>query len=164
MMNENAFFKIIATTLAHTSLENDLVFDEFLIQQLAQKKDTEIAQFHLRLSALRKKLDTFEINKVARKLEYYSSREVYNRFCNGIIASGKDFYRKSTEDKDFLIKKAEKNPSELKRLYYEGFNLVSSAAFYEKKGIDADWDSFLRNEKRLLEIQSKAGKDQELEK
>ena len=164
MMNEETFFKIIASTLTHTSLENDIAYDTFLIQQLTQKKDSEIAQFHLRLLSLQKTLDTFEINKVARKLGFYSSREVYNRFCNGIIASGKYFYKQSMGDKDFLMTKLEKNPSELKQLYYEGFSLVSSAAFYEKKGIDANWDSFLRNEKRLLELQTKEEKNQELER
>ena len=162
MMNEDTFFKIIKRTLSYTSLEDTIAFDEFLIQQLAQKTEKEIVQFHLRFLALRKRVDIFEVTKVAQRLSYNSSREVYNRFCNGIIASGKEFYDKTKQGKGFLEKKLDNNPSELKHLYYEGFGLVAAAAFYEKKGIAADWDAFLRNERRLLEVQSKKGNDQEL--
>lgn len=164
MMNENTFFEIIETTLRHTSFENIIRYDELLVQQLEQKTDKEIAQFHLRFLKLRRELDTFENHKVAEKLEYDTSREVFNRFCNGIIASGKDFYNQSKEGKDFLIHKAEKNPTELKHLYYEGLSLVSSAAYYGKKGLDADWDSFLKNEKRISELEYHKKHTNELER
>jgi hypothetical protein len=164
MINENTFFEIIETTLAYTSFENLIEYDEFLIKQLEQKTNNEIAQFHLRFLQLRRELDTFENNKVARKLGYDTSRQVFNRFCNGIIASGKDFYNQSKEGKYFLSHKMEKNPRELKRLYYEGLSMVSSAAYFEKEGLDADWDSFLRNVKRVAELEHQKKHTNELER
>jgi hypothetical protein len=164
MMNQDIFFKIIDKVLKKTSIENILHYDEVLIKELMQKQNKEIAQFHLCLLELRRKLDTFEINKVARSMDFASSREVFNRFCNGIIASGQDFYNKSKEETGFLIHKLQENSTELKHLYYEGLSLVSSAAFYEKNGLGADWDGYLRNEKRLLEVQVKNEKSQELER
>ena len=113
---------------------------------------------------LRRELDTFEINKVARKLDLAPNREIFNRFCNGIIASGEDFNKKAKEGNVFFETKLQNNPEEIKQLYYEGLSLVSSAAYYDKKGLDADWDLLLRNEKRHLELKQQLNNKDELER
>ena len=163
-MDKNTFFEIIEAVLMHTPFENIVEYDKFLIQQLKQKRVEEIAQFHLCFLKLRSKLDTFENHKIAMKLRYDTSREVFNRFCNAIIASGKDFYNLSKEGKGFLEAKLQNNPEEIKQLYYEGLSLVSSAAYYDKRVLDADWDLLLRNEKRRLELEQQIHNKDELER
>lgn len=163
-MNKKAFFKIIEKTLEQVPFKDIINYDEILLKELAKKTDKEIAQFHISLNQIRRELDNFEVNKVASALDLNTSREVFNRFCNGIIASGEKFYTKIREEKGFLESKLQNDPNELKKLYYEGFGLVSSAAFYDKNGLDADWDSFLKNEKRLLEISFKKNQTNDLER
>lgn len=111
-----------------------------------------------------RELDTFEINKVARSLDLAPNREIFNRFCNGIIASGEYFYNQVKEWKGFLEAKLQNNPDEIKQLYYEGLSLVSSAAYYDKKGLDADWDLLLHKEKRRVELEQQVHNKDELER
>lgn len=164
MTNTKTFFQTINNTLQQTPFEDILNYDEILIKELTQKTDSEIARFHLCMLNLRRELDTFEINKVARKLNLAPNREIFNRFCNGIIASGEDFYNQAKEGKGFLEAKLKNNTEEIKQLYYEGLGLVSSAAYYDKRGLDADWDLLLRNEKRHLELEQKVNNRDELER
>lgn len=164
MMNKNTFFNTIEKTLKQTPFEDIINYDKALIKELRKKTNSEIAQFHLCMLELRRELDTFEINKVARSQGLAPNREIFNRFCNGIIASGKYFYDQAKEGKGFLEAKLQNNPEEIKQLYYEGLNLVSSAAYYEKKGLDADWDVLLRNEKRRFELEQQVHNKDELER
>ena len=164
MINKTTFFNIIDKTLKQTPFQNIINYDEVLIKELRKKTDSEIAQFHLCMLKLRRELDTFEINKVARKLDLAPNREIFNRFCNGIIASGEDFYNQAKEGNVFFETKLQNNPEEIKQLYYEGLSLVSSAAYYDKKGLDADWDLLLRNEKRHLELKQQLNNKDELER
>ena len=164
MMNKNRFFNTIEKTLEQKSFEDIINYDKALIKELRKKTNSEIAQFYLCMLELRRELDTFEIIKVARSLDLAPHREIFNRFCNGIIASGKDFYNQAKEGKGFLETKLQNNPEEIKQLYYEGLSLVSSAAFYENKGLDADWDLLLRNEKRRLELEQQVHNKDEIER
>lgn len=160
MMNKNIFFN----TIEKTPFEDIINYDETLIKELRKKTNSEIAQFHLCMLELRRELDTFEINKVARSQGLAPNREIFNRFCNGIIASGEEFYNQAKEGKGFLETKLQNNPEEIKQLYYEGLSLVSSAAYYNKKGLDADWDVLLRNEKRRVELEQQVHNKSELER
>ncbi|WP_292942840.1 DUF4240 domain-containing protein [Olleya sp. UBA1516] len=164
MMNKITFFKTIKKALEQTPFEDIINYDERLIIELKTKTNSEIAQFHLCMLELRRELDTFEINKVARSLDLAPNREIFNRFCNGIIASGEEFYDQAKEGKGFLETKLHNNPEEIKQLYYEGLSLVSSAAYYDKKGLDADWDVLLRNEKRRQELEQQVHNKSELER
>lgn len=164
MMNKNTFFQTIEKTLEQTPFDDIINYDEKLIKEIKKKTNSEIAQFHLCMLELRRELDTFEINKVARSLDLAPSREIFNRFCNGIIASGKDFYDRAKEGKGFLETKLQNNPKEIRQLYYEGLSLVSSAAYYDKKGLDSDWDLLLRNEKRRQELEQQVNNKDELER
>ena len=164
MMNKTTFFNTIEKTLEQTPFEDIINYDETLIKELRKKTNSEIAQFHLCMLELRRELDTFEIIKVARSLDLAPHREIFNRFCNGIIASGKDFYNQAKEGKGFLETKLQNNPEEIKQLYYEGLSLVSSAAYYDKKGLDADWDLLLRNEKRRWELEQQVHNKDEIER
>ena len=164
MMNKNRFFNTIEKTLEQKSFEDIINYDKALIKELRKKTNSEIAQFHLCMLELRRELDTFETNKVARALDLAPHREIFNRFCNGIIASGKDFYNQVKEGKGFLETKLQINPEEIKQLYYEGLGLVSSAAYYDKNGLDADWDLLLRNEKRRQELKQQVHNKDEIER
>lgn len=164
MMNKNTFFNTIEKVLEQTPFEDIINYDETLIKELKKKTNSEIAQFHLCMLELRRELDTFEINKVSRSLDLAPNREIFNRFCNGIIASGEEFYNQVKEGKGFLETKLQNNPEEIMQLYYEGLSLVSSAAYYDKKGLDADWDLLLRNEKRRMELEQQVHNKDELER
>lgn len=153
MMNKNRFWELIDLTLANGSLEDTIEYDSFLINQLKQEDVQTIVGFHLRLLELRKALDNFEVTEVAMKLGYYGSREVFNRFCNGIIASGKDFYNQAKDQNGMLKEVLASNSEKLKFCYYEGFSLTTSAAFYEKVGFDKDWDMVLHRYKELVKPQ-----------
>ena len=119
MMNKITFFKTIEKTLEQTTFEDIINYDEMLIKELKNKTNSEIAQFHMCMLELRRGLDTFEIIKVASSLDLAPNREIFNRFCNGIIASGKDFYIQTKEGKGFLETKLQNNPEDIKQLYYE---------------------------------------------
>ncbi|MFC5044110.1 DUF4240 domain-containing protein [Aquimarina hainanensis] len=149
MINENKFWKLIATTLTNSSLENIIEYDSFLINHLKKEEVQTIVGFHLRLLELRKALDNFEVIKVAMDLGYYTSREVFNRFCNGIIASGKNIYTQAKNQNGMLIAMLANNPERLRTYYYEGFSLIASASFYEKVGLDKDWDMVLCSYKEM---------------
>ncbi|MDG5490602.1 DUF4240 domain-containing protein [Psychroserpens sp. SPM9] len=162
MMKEQQFWDIIQTTLEHSTLEDDMAYDEFLAKELVKEQVKDIAGFQLRLLELRRTLDSFEVIKTAQELGYYPSREVFNRFCNGIVASGKTFYNNVKNNPEFIKTLLKEEPVKLRYCYYEGFSLIAPNVFHEKKGYDADWVSALKNAQRLSELNK--GKDHDSEK
>jgi hypothetical protein len=152
MMEEQKFWDIIETTLGHSTLEDDIAYDEFLHNQLMQKQVKDIIGFQLRLIELRRGLDSFEVIKTAHELNYYPSREVFNRFCNGLVASGREFYYKVKDKPGHILKLLEEDPKRLRYCYYEGFSLIAPNVFYEKEGHDADILLALANQNRISEL------------
>lgn len=152
MMEQQEFWDIIETTLEQATLEDDIAYDEFLAKELKQKQVKDIVGFQLRLIELRRRLDTFEVIKTAVELNYYPSREVFNRFCNGIVASGKDFYYKVKDKPGYILELLEQDPKKLKNCYYEGFSLIAPNVYYEKEGHDADMILALSSRDRISEL------------
>jgi len=159
MMEELKFWDIIETTLKHHTLEDDIAYDEFLHDQLMKEQSKDVIGFQLRLIELRRRLDTFEIIKTARELNYYPSREVFNRFCNGIVASGKEFYYKVKDKPGYILKLLEKDPKKLKYCYYEGFSLIATNVHYEKEGHDADMILALSGLDRMSQLKKEKDAD-----
>ncbi|MCK8479056.1 DUF4240 domain-containing protein [Psychroserpens algicola] len=164
MMEEQQFWDIIDMNLKHHTLEDDIAYDEFLHDQLKKEQVRDVIGFQLRLIELRRVLDSFEVIKTAQELAYYSSREVFNRFCNGIVASGKSFYYKVKDDPEFIKTLLKEEPIKLRYCYYEGFSLIAPNVFHEKEGNDADWVSALKNAQRLSELNNNKGYDSEMDR
>ncbi|WP_299223837.1 DUF4240 domain-containing protein [uncultured Psychroserpens sp.] len=163
MTEEQQFWDVIEMTLKHHTLEDDIAYDEFLHDQLKKKQVKDVVGFQLRLIELRRTLDSFEIIKTAQVLGFYSSREVFNRFCNGIVASGKSFYYNVKDNPEFIKTLLKEEPVNLRYCYYEGFSLIAPNVFHEKEGNDADWVSALKNTQRLSELNKDKAYDSEMD-
>lgn len=133
MTSEKEFWEII-----EASLNNDEVIvgsieqDEALIQILETKTIDELVGFQLRLLSLRDGLSKKHLRVIAEKLEYNGHLDVFDRFKNGIIASGKVFYYQAKDNAELLEGLLKTNPQILKNCYYEGLGLIASAVFYDK--------------------------------
>lgn len=164
MISENTFWELIEKSNTYSSEVGSIEQDNFLINEFDKKSIDEMIQFQIHLLKLRKELDLFETIRTTRILEYNTSRDTFERFYNGIIASGKEFYYKAKNDYTFLRNLLETNPDKLQHCYYEGFSQVAPAAFYTKTDFKGDWDKvFEKNKKEMTEQQILELKDTKLD-
>lgn len=164
MMSEKTFWEIIQSSIQHAKVVGTIEQDEYLIQTLEKKTLDHVVGFQLRLLKLRQNLDAKHIASIAQKLINAKQIEVLNRFKNGIIASGQEFYSKAKDDPSYLQTLYDNDLPRLRNCYYEGFSLVAPAAFYELTDYKENFDNALIKARRELEIEpskSHLSKDEE---
>jgi hypothetical protein len=154
MMEEQKFWALIEKTLKHNTLLDDFAYGDRLSELLEQKSDAELVGFQLQLIELRRRLDWLHVIKAARELEFYACRDVFNRFCNGIIANGKGFYYRIKDRPDYIADLLKTEPIRLKLCYYEEFSHIASTIFYERYNYKKDWDNFFIKQRRVLELET----------
>jgi len=159
MISEHYFWQIIDASLENSTQVGSIEQDNILIQTLEGKTIDELTGFQLRLLRLRAGLEIKHVYSIAQQLGYTKLSDVFNRFKNGIIASGKAFYYHAKDKPDFLETFLKNNPQLLKQCYYEGLSLVAPSVFYELTDYDASWDNALQKSKRELEIERKESND-----
>lgn len=111
----------------------------------------ELVSFQTHLLNLRDKIKLPQTKASAEQLGYGKSQEIYNRYCNGIIASGKTFYDQVINETSFLKQHSEINPTILRACYYEGFSLIAQGAYYEQTDYKGHWSAYYEKTKRDLE-------------
>lgn len=153
MMNEADFWQIIEASLEQEAVVGSMEQDGVLIQILEAKTTDELVRFQLRLFNLRAGLNKEHIRQIAEQLEYTGHTDVFDRFKNGMIASGRAFYDKAKDNPEFLNTLLVNHPQALKNCYYEGLGLVAPAAFYELTDYKENWDQALQKGRRVMEIQ-----------
>lgn len=159
-MTEQYFWRILDLSLADGRSVGSLEQDEFLCQMMEQKSSKELVSFQTYLLHLRDKIKLPQTKAPAEQLGYGGSQEIYNRYCNGLIASGKTFYDKVINEPNFLKQQFEIDPIILRACYYESFSLIAQGTYYEQTDYKGDWDAYYNRTKKEIEANSlPLGKD-----
>jgi len=143
MITEDKFWNLIERSINEKNSIDKSEQGDCLLYILAKLSVEEIVGFHKRMMVLRKELDSSILKDIAYT-QGYENDHAYEGFRNWIISLGKDYYLKAKESPMFLLTIKDETLFVAHRSYFPDLNFVASGAFYEKEGLDADWEDQLK--------------------
>ncbi len=142
-MNTKEFWKLIEQSITQNEITDPCDQSEKLIAILSKKEIQNIMGFQTKMEELQQDIFSSELKEVATHLGYGDSSYVFKGFVNWLIVLGENHYNKIRETPNYLLTLEREGYFVQNSPYFQDLNFVASGAFYEKFGLEADWDSAL---------------------
>lgn len=140
-----------------------------LLEILTQLDKDKILGFHLKLTELRKELDTPFFNNIAFMMKYGDNKTALSGFKNWVVALGEKHYEKTKKSPTHLLTLDDPKLFVVGRAYLNELDCIPKVAYEDiAKEDDLDWYAFEQKHRRLEQIKKNQQRDkdqnQELER
>ena len=163
-MKTAEFWNLINTSIEQKNSIDKNEQGDALLEILMKLNAQKILGFHNTLTELKKGLDKPEFNDIAFMMKYGDNNTALSGFKNWVVALGEEHYRKAKQSPAHLLTLDDPNLFVSGRAYLNDLDLVTSIAYDQiSKEEDPEWHLFVKNHRRLKQLNKNQEQDNELE-